>query len=87
LTNVDGREIIDFRNVITHHYFGINCREIYEIIGENFPLFCKEFLSFTQKIKNANLTVALQDAKIDAKKFNRLETLEFLESLEKNLLN
>ena len=85
MTNVDGREIINFRNVITHYYFGVNLEEIYKIICKNFPIFCTEFTTFAKKIKNQNLIDALKDAKTEAQRINHRETLKYLELLEKLL--
>jgi len=49
IVNKDWREIIDFRNVISHGYFDISRQEIYEIICDDFPLFVDEFLIFKKK--------------------------------------
>jgi len=81
------REIIDFRNVISHAYFDINLQEIYDIICDDFPIFAHEFLEFAKKIKNENLIKILGNAKKDAQKLNYLETLEYLNHLENLLLN
>lgn len=68
--NKDWRKIINFRNVITHYYFGLNLEEIYKILCKNFPIFCEEFLSFTKKVKNKNLFDALHDAQQEAQIIN-----------------
>lgn len=86
MVNKDWREIIDFRNVISHGYFDISRQEIYEIICEDFPVFAKEFLIFAKKIEKKDLLEALSNAKEDVQKLGYLETLKYLENLEKIFL-
>ena len=86
-TNVDGREIIDFRNIISHCYFDISRQEIYEIICDDFPVFVDEFLIFAKKIQQKDLLYALNNAKEDVQKLGYLETLKYLEDLEKIILD
>jgi uncharacterized protein with HEPN domain len=62
------RIIVDFRNKITHHYFGIDSDALWNVIQENLPLFRSDIKDKILKIdiilKNKLLDFTLEEIKI-----------------------
>lgn len=79
------RKIIDFRNVISHDYFGLDYYDVYLILCNNFPKFCDDFSIFAMRVKNDILIKVLDHAKKDAQTYGHAETLKYLKELEKIL--
>lgn len=77
------RIIVDFRNKITHHYFGIDAEAVWNIIKDNLP----EFKAHIQKAIT-NLPSDLLKKLIVATKqdnFQYSQILNKLSNLEKNM--
>jgi len=79
------REIVNFRNVV-HEYFGLSYDEVFKIIKKEIPLFEKEFLSFSKNLAEEKpIFVAIADTKTELKALHRLESLKYLNKIEKFL--
>lgn len=79
------REIIDFRNVIIHEYFGINYDELYYIIQEDLPIFEVEYVTALSQIDDVELRKAFKSTIKDLSKFEHNESISYLIEVEKKL--
>ena len=52
LSKPDWRNIVDFRNIVAHEYFGINYEEILNIIKVELPELEKDLFLFIKKLNN-----------------------------------
>ena len=86
LINTQWRKVVDFRNVISHEYFGLNYEDIFEIIATDLPIFNQEILHVAHTIKDSeNFRLALSGAQNDLKKIGRKQSLQYLNILEHDL--
>ncbi len=86
LVKPEWRDIVDFRNVIVHEYFGMNYEEIFDIVTAELPMFDQEFSAFIDQIKDSeSFRLALAEAKNDVQKIGRLQSLDYLKKLELSL--
>ena len=86
LVNPKWRRVVDFRNIISHEYFGLNYEDIFEIIEKDLPVFAREILGIAAKLKDSeNFKLALSGAQNDLKKIGRKESLRYLEGLQRSL--
>jgi len=75
------RIIVDFRNMIVHEYFGIDAEEIWNILQDELPDFEQNiFLLFSQSNQET-----LHHILHDATHYYHGKTLEFIQTLNKNL--
>lgn len=82
IINPRWRMIVSFRNVIVHHYFGIDMDEIYSVFTEKLPVFEAEFLDFVDKIKKTSeFKLAVQDALLEQQQLKHTRFIKYLESL------
>jgi len=77
------RNIVDFRNHITHAYFGIDENIVWEVVSFEIPKFEKELENLV-KINNIDITEAIEDAKKDFK-YSKY-TINFLDNLKIRLM-
>lgn len=83
LINPTWRKVVDFRNVISHEYFGLNYEDIFEIIKTDLPVFVEEIFDLAIKFKNSDdFKLALAGAQRDLQKIGRKQSVEYLEQLE-----
>lgn len=74
------RVVVDFRNKITHHYFGIDHEAVWNIIHTNLPEYKIYILEKIRTMADKTLQQELLNAsKLDNK--NYIEVLKFLESI------
>jgi len=62
------RAVVNFRNVIIHEYFGIDCDEVWDIIHNNLKNFNQVILKIIEEIEK-NLKRELIDAFIEDNKY------------------
>jgi uncharacterized protein with HEPN domain len=56
------RDIVDFRNILVHEYFGLGYEEIYWVIKNDLPVFEKEMIALFKKLwVNDSMKKALDD--------------------------
>lgn len=56
------RDIVDFRNVLIHDYFGLSWEEVYYIIKKELPVFEKEIIVLFKKLwKTDSMKIAVED--------------------------
>ena len=80
------RAIVNFRNIITHEYFGIKYEEVFKIIKNNIPELESEAVQIINKIKDKKeLFNAIKKIKEEQEKLGRKEALSYLISLENRL--
>jgi uncharacterized protein with HEPN domain len=70
------RKIVDFRNVISHGYFGIDEDEVWFVIKEKLDEFFDDLLDVI-KSNNINILKALEFAKVENSKNEKL--VEFMD--------
>jgi uncharacterized protein with HEPN domain len=61
----DWRIVVDFRNYITHHYFGIDIDEIWEVIKVDIVEFEKVLYKLVKKIENTIFKQVIETTKND----------------------
>ena|SRR3990172_12338374 len=80
------REVVDFRNVISHEYFGLNYEEIFDIVTNDLSIFGKEVFDVVKKIKDSeNFKLAISETKNDFVKIGRNQSVRYLKNLEQQL--
>ena len=60
----ESRQVVDFRNLIVHHYFGIDEDAVWGIVHKNLPNF-KKMIVFKIEIITSPLKKELKDALIE----------------------
>jgi uncharacterized protein with HEPN domain len=78
------RDIVDFRNIIVHHYFGINAELVWDIIQNHLEIFFSELVNLTN-VKNIDLNEAIKFAKEEQLSLKNIKTYSFLEDLEQRI--
>ncbi len=66
--NVDWRGMAAFRNVLVHHYLGINIDRIWKIIEEDLPPFHANLKKILKELKKASLKKPKPTRKASKKK-------------------
>lgn len=83
-SNIEWRKIIAFRNIVVHRYFGIEPEVVCEVITKEIPILEREIISLLKNTANKrNLSGVMQAAKKTYTKFNREDTVAYLEEIEK----
>jgi len=86
LVNPKWRKVVDFRNVISHEYFGLNYEDIFDIIKNHLSQFIQEILNVAAVVKDSDdFKLALFGAQEDLKKIGRIKSVIFLEELQNTL--
>ena len=78
------QDIVDFRNLITHAYFGINAQMVWDILKEDLQHFIEELFIFI-KNNNINLFPAIECAKQEQLTLRNKKTVSYLDDLQKKL--
>ncbi len=76
------RIIVDFRNLITHVYFGIDTKMIWDIIHNELPEFIIEIKN-TIDSKKINIISAIEFSIKEQQKLTNNPNIEFLSNLKK----
>jgi uncharacterized protein with HEPN domain len=82
--------VVDFRNKITHEYFGINIDVVWDVVATEIPDFIKhiEVVILPEKIDKDDLIDALECAINDCKKVRQIEIgnklHEYADSVRRN---
>lgn len=64
----DLQVVVDFRNLLTHNYFGIDSDEVWNVVKDDLPSFKDEIVDQIQKIEK-NLKKELVDAYIESNRY------------------
>ena len=78
------RKIVNFRNMITHEYFGIDEDYVWNIVSEHLSVLDLDLLSIVIN-NNINMTRVIEYEKIEYKNMNNNELLEYLIEFEKKV--
>jgi uncharacterized protein with HEPN domain len=79
--------IVDFRNVITHEYFGIDPEEIFNVIKKDIVLLEKEIEEMVVKIpEKKKLVEAIECAIKDLSMIGHLKSVQYLKNLKKKII-
>lgn len=80
--NPEWRYVVDFRNVVTHEYFGLNVEQIFDIVKNDIISLEKELLLLLKKIPQKEaILAAIRHAIIDLQKAHRIESIEYLKTI------
>jgi uncharacterized protein with HEPN domain len=74
------RDIVDFRNVITHGYFGINASMVWGVVNDDLRDYVAN-LKLLIKEKNVDLSQAIKYAIKEHKNQSKYYIVEFLEDI------
>lgn len=74
----ENQVIVDFRNLLIHHYFGIDSEEVWNVIEDDLPIFKNNVLSSIENIDDS-----LKDELIEA----FIEQNKYLDFVVKSLKN
>lgn len=81
--NPDWRVIVDFRNLISHEYFGIDYAEIFKILTIEIPALQDEMVLFAKQVKNiVPLKDAIKSSCQDLLRMKREKSIQYLESIK-----
>lgn len=72
------RRIVDFRNQITHGYFGIDTNIVWQVLIEKIPQYKKDLIDIV-RLKNLHIEDAIAYAKVEFK--SQSQTITMLDSL------
>ena len=59
LTKPAWRDVVDFRNVVVHEYFGINADQIFDIVKTEVPGLEKDLISMLKRHPNQDVVLAV----------------------------
>ncbi len=80
------RDIVDFRNIVIHEYFGLNFDEIYQIIKKEIPILEKEVITLIKNLwQEKSMHQSLDDTLEELKFMHRNESFKYLNNLKKFL--
>jgi uncharacterized protein with HEPN domain len=55
--DIEWRNLIDFRNVIVHEYFGVNLEIVWDIVKNELPFLDEKFKELIKKIDNGEIPI------------------------------
>lgn len=85
LIKPDWRDIVDFRNVVIHEYFGLSFDEVYQIIKKELPILEKEFINFIKKLWcEKTMQQSFEDTLNELRWMGRDESVKYLTKLKKS---
>ena len=85
-TKPEWRDIVDFRNIVAHEYFGINVKEVFDIVKNEIPLLEKDFIALIKHHEDQEkLTKAFAGIKKDLISIKRIDSINYLEKIERSL--
>ncbi len=73
------REVVNFRNILIHKYFGISSEEVWDIIVNYLPYFADEIKNMILNIEQSKLEELLAEI------INENDHIEYIKSSLKNL--
>lgn len=79
------RSMVDFRNYVTHEYFGINYHELFYVIKFELSIFENEFIRFMKIIDKKLLSEAFSSTKKELVPLKRRKTIAYLVAIQKSL--
>jgi uncharacterized protein with HEPN domain len=86
--NPEWRDVVDFRNIIIHEYFGLNIELIFDIIKNSINSLEEELILLLKKLTRPKIILTAIDlAIIDLQKARRGESIEYLKTVKKALLS
>ena len=77
------RSIVNFRNILAHEYFDVRLDDLYNVISKQIFEFEEEFLMFVRTQSNDVFYEAFDDVKEELKHNKWLDSLSYLQSVEK----
>ncbi len=86
LINPAWRKIVAFRNILSHAYFDLNNTKIFKVISQDLITLESELLELAQKIEDKEILLqVLEDTQQDLEKSHKIESLQYLKTLEKQI--
>ena len=80
------RDIVNFRNIVVHEYFGIDTELIYSIVKQGIPDFEQKLVEQSSVICNKQrLTIAIADARQDLESRGASDSIAFLNDLARKI--
>ncbi|MFH1832430.1 MAG: HepT-like ribonuclease domain-containing protein [bacterium] len=87
LIKPEWRDIVDFRNVVIHEYFGLSFDEVFKIIKKELPAFEKEIITLFKNLwEEESVQQSFEDTLKELHWMGRGESIEHLTRLKKTLL-
>ena len=82
------RDIVDFRNIAIHEYFGLSYREIFSIIKHDIPTLEQELLEILHDVKDkASVKTVLEDLKAEMENLHRRDSVTYITGILSKFLN
>jgi hypothetical protein len=87
ITKPSWRDVVDFRNVVIHGYFGLSLDEVYMIIKKELPVLEKEIILFFKKLwKEESMQKPFEDTLAELRFMERDESVTRLMQIKKSIL-
>jgi uncharacterized protein with HEPN domain len=78
------RDIVDFRNIAIHEYFGIDFDEVYAIVKKEITLLEKEMIGFLKKLwAETSMQQSFEKTLDELRHMERNESVKYLARLQK----
>ena len=88
LIKPEWHDVVDFRNVVVHEYFGINADQIFDIVKTEVPVLEKDLIAMLKKHPYQDIVLwVIEQAKNDLAYSHRFASLEYVEELQNILKN
>lgn len=86
LINPSWRKIVAFRNILSHAYFDLNNTKIFKVISQDLVILESELVEVARKLEDKEILLqVLEDTQKDLEKSHKIESLQYLKSLEKQI--
>ncbi len=79
------RKVVNFRNAISHGYFGIDEEEVWSIIKNRLDILIKDTLYICENL--IDLSTAIETQILEYKRLKDVDTVEFLYNIKKKPIN
>lgn len=78
------RDVVDFRNVVVHEYFGLNVDELSKIISRELPVLEQQILDFikTTMVNSIHWSITLANIRKELEQQGRSASLLYLDFVE-----
>lgn len=86
LVQADWRDIVDFRNIVIHEYFGLNLDEVYHAIHKDLPILEQQIITLLKNLwVEESMRLTFEDTLQELNRIGRHESVQYLTIIQQNL--